>query len=426
MASVALGKIALVFGAMLFGLRLRCDLGLTILGGSLLLGLLFGLDLLAWSRAALAVGTESKLMSLCLVVALILIFSRVLEQTGQSRRLMDALLGVLRWPRLRLVFFPALIGLLPMPGGAVFSAPMVRQAGQDAQVPDRDKAILNYWFRHIWELSWPLYPGIIMAAYLAHWPLTRLISLTWPSVLLCLALGWFFFLRPGVLALPAHNGGEESYPPLRWSLIIAEGAPLAITLAGALGLEAVIRHAGWTLDPEWGFVVALVLGIAWSGVQNRFAPRRLLRLVFSGHVGKMVLLVVAVFVFKNVLERAGVVQSLSGGAAQTAFGVAVVLLPFLVGLLSGITVAFVGATFPLLLSLMEQSLSGQAQTALLMLALFAGFTGVLLSPLHACLLLSCEFFETGLGHVWKRLVPPAVLFFLAGAGYCAVLYLVGG
>jgi hypothetical protein len=192
-----------------------------------------------------------------------------------------------------------------------------------------------------------------------------------------------------------------------------------------LSLEGVIQSSDLGIDPEWGFVVALILGIVCCLVQNAFSVRRLLRLATSRHVIKMVLLVLAVFVFKNVLDRAGVVGRLSGGAAQTAFGAAVILLPFLVGLLSGITIAFVGATFPLILSLMEQAFPGQSQTAVLMLALYSGFTGVLLSPLHACLLLSCEFFETGLGRVWKRLLLPSLAFFLCGTGYCALLYWLG-
>ena len=425
MATLALGKIGLVFAAMLCGLRARWDLGGTILGGSLLLGVLFGLDLLAWGKAVLSVAEEGKLLSLCLVVALILIFSRVLEQTGQSRRLMDALLGVLRWPRVRLVFFPALIGLLPMPGGAVFSAPMVRQAGHGTQINPADQALLNYWFRHIWELSWPLYPGIILAAYLAQWPLTRLICLTWPAVLLCLVLGWWFFLRPGVLSVAPQQAETSTTKPVDWRRIAREGAPLVVALGGALGLEAGLRQSHLAVDPQWGFVVALGLGIAWSALQNRFALKALAREIVAPHVAKMVLLVLAVFVFKNVLEHAGVVEALGGGAASGALGAVVVFLPFVVGLLSGITVAFVGATFPLLLRLMEQGVPGEAQTALLMLALFSGFTGVLLSPLHACLLLSCEFFQTSLGPVWRRLVVPAGLFFCVGAGYCGLLYWMG-
>ena len=46
------------------------------------------------------------------------------------QRLLEHFQGLLRNAGLNLVVFPALIGLLPMPGGAIFSAPMVKNIGQ--------------------------------------------------------------------------------------------------------------------------------------------------------------------------------------------------------------------------------------------------------------------------------------------------------
>ncbi len=58
---------------------------------------------------------------------------------------------------------PALIGMLPMPGGAIFSAPLVDSVDDNDELFSSEKAAVNYWFRHIWEYWWPMYPGVILA-----------------------------------------------------------------------------------------------------------------------------------------------------------------------------------------------------------------------------------------------------------------------
>lgn len=163
-------KILSTFILILVCIRLKLGLWLSVLGGALSIALLFGLGAGEWLQVSVAALGKEKFLFLVSIVGLILILSDGLERSGQSQRLMDALSGYLHDNRLRLIFFPALIGLLPMPGGAVFSAPMVKAVSADMPIQNIDRAIINYWFRHVWELAWPLYPGIILTVALAEIP----------------------------------------------------------------------------------------------------------------------------------------------------------------------------------------------------------------------------------------------------------------
>jgi hypothetical protein len=50
---------------------------------------------------------------------------------------------------------------------------------------------------------------------------------------------------------------------------------------------------------------------------------------------------------------------------------------------------------------------GWGQSVLyLILGIFVGFTGVMASPLHICLLLSTSYFKADLGPTWRRLILP--------------------
>jgi hypothetical protein len=412
-------KIGLVFAAMLAGIRLRLGLWLSILAGSLLLALLFGMSLGEWALRGAAGAVQEKALLLAGIVGLIMVLSELMETSGQAERMMEALRGYLQRPRLRLVFFPALIGLLPMPGGAVFSAPMVRSASRDLAVSDEDRSVINYWFRHVWEMCWPLYPGILLASALAGVPVAELLAWLCPGTLAAIALGWFFLLRP---LKPTIAASAEAAPDCRAWPALRESSPILTAIAGSLLLEGAMNSFLPAWPMELGVLAGLLAAVVVCAVQNRLVPRRILPLLARKHLYSMLLIIVVIFVFKETLGASGAVDELSRAAgAGTALLAAAVLLPLLTGLVAGITIAFVGASFPLLMGMLEQlGMSGQ-MAPYVVLAMFAGFSGVMASPLHACFLLSCQYFKVELGPCWRRVLRPAAGLAVFGGAYALVL-----
>lgn len=408
-------KVLFAFILMLAGIRLKAGIALSILAGGLVMALLFGMGIVEWGTVGALALTQEKFLFLSVIVGLILILSDAMERSGQSRRLMDALSGYLTSPRLRLVFFPALIGMLPMPGGAVFSAPMVKTVSEDMRVSNSDRAVVNYWFRHIWEVCWPLYPGIILTVSLANITIADLITKTWPGTLVMLASGWFFFLRPGVL-----GRGELMAPqPIavkKKRAVFKEGLPLFIAIVGAIGLETAISALLPSIPFEWGVIAGLLGGVVCVMVQNtELGPAFLRDVVMRKSVWNMIFVIVAIFVFKDVMMAAGVVDEMSRAAGSgAALFAAAFFLPFLVGMVAGINVAFVGATFPLLLGLLNTLGMQDKTVAYLILGTFAGFTGVMVSPIHICFILTCQYFECDLARTWRKLVAPCVTLLLTG------------
>ncbi|MBU1000990.1 MAG: DUF401 family protein [Proteobacteria bacterium] len=412
-------KILAAFAAMLLGIRLRIGLGASILAGAALTGLFFGLPLGQWPGATFDALSNEKTLFLSAIVGLIMLLSGTLAQTGQSKRLMDSLTGYLRSPKLRLVFFPALIGLLPMPGGAVFSAPMVDEVSRDMGLDNTDKVMLNYWFRHVWELAWPLYPGIILSASLADIPLHRLIAYTFPAIPVMFLLGWFFVLRR--VKIPAQNCSSTS-SERNLGHTLSMGLPLLIAICGAVGLEMGIGLFMPGIAFEWGVLIALGAAILCAVVQNRMSTSDLGKILFSKHLGQMLFVIVAIFIFKEFMQASGVVSQLSRMAGgSVALIASAVLLPFIVGLISGINVAFVGATFPLMLGLLAQLDMMDQVMPYLVLGQFAGYTGVMVSPIHICFLLTCQHFKVDLGLAWRRLAVPCLLLMAFGLGYFMLL-----
>jgi len=84
---------------------------------------------------------------------------------------------------------------------------------------------------------------------------------------------------------------------------------------------------------------------------------------------------------------------------------------------SGIVIAFVGSTLPILVPLIQSVGEVQFLPAYVMLILVSGFTGVMLSPMHLCLLLSNEYFGVSMGSVYRHLWLPCVSLIAAGMAY---------
>ena len=418
----AVVRILIVFALILVLIKRRWSLGNAFLCGSVALGLIFGMHPIAIAKAILAALAAPKTLSLALVVSLILVLSHSLEKSGQMARLLESYKGLVRRPRLNLVVFPALIGLLPMPGGAIFSAPMVKNLGASYQLPGAQLSYINYWFRHIWEYWWPLYPGILLTTTLAGIDLWRLVLFSMPLTAVVIVAGYW------PLRGSAINGEElAANKPLR--PFLKELAPVVFVIVGGLALGVALTDlmptAARPLAKEIGLIAALVAAIAWVWRQNRMPAQACLALLTQSALIKMIYMVAGILIFKGTLEGSGAVARLSREMLdwQIPLIPIAMLLPFIVGLVGGITIAFVGATFPILISLVNAL--GQADLMLpyMMLALVCGFAGVLVSPLHLCLLLSNEYFETNLVAVYRCLRVPVLALVASGFAYFGVLCL---
>ena len=423
-SSPAMLRILLVFILILFVIKRKWALGHAFVLGALSLGLVFGMGPLSIARSFLASALLPKTLSLTIVVSLILVLSHSLEKTGQMGRLLEAYQGLVRWPKLNLVVFPALIGLLPMPGGAIFSAPMVKTIGQSHQMSGATLSYINYWFRHIWEYWWPLYPGILLTTALAEIDLWHLVFFTLPLTVVAIAAG-YWPLRGAVLT--SEDNRHRAAGPFFRELI-----PILIVIVGGLSLGEILFEvlppASRSLAKEGGLIAALLAGIGWVWHANHIQPKTRWSIVVQPALLKMIYMVTAILVFKGILEDSGAVNHLSQEILhwQIPMMAVAVILPFIVGVVGGITIAFVGTTFPILITLVHTLGQGHLMLPYLALALVSGFTGVLLSPLHLCLLLSNAYFETSLLPVYRRMGIPLAALLGGGCLYFLVLRVVLG
>ena len=160
----------------------------------------------------------------------------------------------------------------------------------------------------------------------------------------------------------------------------------------------------------------LVLALAVLQWQRRLPLSAWVQAVFSWRALQITLLVVVVRVYGAVIEAPlpdGVFPVALLRSELALFGIPdallIAFLPFIAGFTMGSTVGYVGATFPLALSLLGPSPSLGRLAATTVLAYGFGFMGELLSPVHICLVVTAEYFKIRLLRSLSSLIAPALL-----------------
>ncbi|MDR0338688.1 MAG: DUF401 family protein [Desulfovibrio sp.] len=429
---LASGKLLVIFGLLVLMIRMRVALWLTILAACLVMALMTGIMPASWPGIVWGVLTDQSFVVLCLMIWLIIFLSSVQDAAGQNRKLVRGLERYIKSPRIRLVLFPALVGLLPMPGGALFSCPMIKAAARDMGVSNEKKTLINYWFRHIWELAWPLYPGYALTCTLLDIPITSLWRFTFPLVLIAFATGWFFFMRdlarsPLLRQGAGRDSAGEDGPGESLGAALLHALPIGVTLIGAGVFGFLFDRFFPELPGQIAFSLSLALAIGVAYYQGRAEMKTpLLRLTFSRNVGRILLLLAAVYLFKEVIALGGLVRELGDlGAGPFMVLPACFLIPFISGLLTGILVGLVGVALPIILGLIDHSAMQAYLAPLAVLTLVTGNGGQLLSPVHVCLVVTCEFFTTPLAGAWRALLVPTAVLMAGGALLALALALLG-
>ena len=364
-------------------------LGLTLWSGAGVPGLVF--------QASQFVAAENVL--LLVVVLCLLYFTEALGASGRIERTIGALRALLRRPSLLLAGLPALIGLLPMPGGALVSAPLVARVDPENRLTPEHKVALNYWFRHIWEYWWPLYPGVVLALRYSGLPAPLFFGLQMPLTAAALAGGALFVLRkvprweaPAGTAgrLSGRDAGAALVPMGVLVLVSVVGAPL-------LPMAGVSRTLANLAAMLAGLVVALAMVCA-AGPRALVQASGMLR---SARTWGMLLVVAGVQMFaaalKCPLTQSGETLVTRMAAEFLAAGIPVVavmvIVPAVAGFVTGIAVGFVGVSFPLVFGLLGDAPTTAQLAATTMLAYASGYTGMMLSPIHICFVVTSEYFK---------------------------------
>ncbi len=348
---------------------------------ALYIGKLFVQNCIDWST-----------LNLLLMVFLINFLAQIMKKVGGLSRFASGAEYLLRGSRLGVASIPMFVGLLPMPGGSLMTAPMIEEQAKPHNIKPGLLVYINYWFRHVWEYFWPLYPGVILVLAVVDIPykvfFRNVAFISIAAVVLGLITLFAFVRRRQERPKRVRGKLKQSLKDILYGvfpvlLIMVLIATLQIPFSIPVSLLALL-------------VIVIVIIVYKVSIKD--LPL-LLAKAFNWGVLAMLF---AILFFRRILISSNALSELKvllETASPAAITLLVILLPFFVGLLVGLNQGYVGATFPLLASFISHDYG------LLMLAYVFGFMGCLLSPAHLCLYLSKDYFKASWGGVYKWLLP---------------------
>jgi len=377
----------------------RINYGLALILGALILGVSSGL----WPQEllrVLSITLEDKVtIDLVMIVSLIPILAFCMKETGMIDDLIRGIKGALLG-RDVLAIMPALMGALPMPGGALLSAPLIDEESERLGLSREDKSFVNVWFRHWNFFIYPLSSPLILLAGLTGFSLYTLILMNLLPVFLYLTLGYVISIR----RIKEQSGSEKPRDPGALIPIVLGVSPILLTVA--LNLLGVHMAA------------ALFMGIVSTFLFRRTAPRRALELLAKGFDWRLPFAIVGVMYFRGMVEYTDVFSEVYPYLSAVGLPILFLLLvmDWVIGLATAMPSAGIAIVFPIALVSVE-SLNLAVVGVLYSTLIFA----YLISPMHLCLILTVEYYKARLQAVYKKLIPAALASYLIFLTFFALM-----
>ncbi len=321
--------------------------------------------------------SDWKVVSLILIVILIKLLATILQESGEMKGLIDALSGRLSYRGL-LITIPSVLGLLPVPGGALLSAPLIYK--KEVETRKEELTFINLWYRHIWFMIFPLATPLVLLADLSGENIFELIKMQIPLFVISFIVGLYFVAK--------FSGGKGGKGKGNYRGLIPILIPVSIATPLSFYTSTYIA-----------FLTALPLGIFASLF---IAEKKSFDMIKKGISVNLALAIFGIMFLKNIILDTGATEIIYSHLSTFNHILVISLLSFTIGLLTAHNLASVGILYPILSPFIND-------ISLVSLLYITSFMGYLISPIHPCVVLTYEYFKPKFTTLYKLMLPPTIL-----------------
>lgn len=372
---VAVLKILFTLALIVVLLNRKVKMGPAMLAGSLLLFVLSGPELAKLTATVWNTLTSYSTWEIMFALFFVMCLEHQLRVNGIIDGFMSAARSLMKSDRALLALMPAFLGFLPSLGGAIFSAPLVQNAARGYLLTPEKKSAINYWFRHVWEYSNPIFTGMLLASQLSGISLgTLVVKMAWLTVV-AFVFGWL------ILIVPIRKNPDIVYVPeppsdTNGRFIALAAGPIAVNII----LVTIVKLPA---------SVSMLLVVAAMAIILKQKIPQLKAMLLHALDGKLWWGIAGIMFFQHMLNQSGLIADVAQLLEAMAVPATIVIgiIAFTGGLLTGTSQGFVAISFPFIAALAPGDLN------LAMIAFALGMGGQLLSPAHLCLLVTIEYFK---------------------------------
>ncbi len=377
----------------------KWKLGWAMLTASLIVAIFNGFKPLFALEVFWGALTNTTTIFLALVITAITIFGFLLQETGYLEDTIKNLTRVVSDFRVLLMVIPALVAMLTIPGGAVFSAPMMDPLGKELNMRPATVSAANVFFRHLIYSIVPFYSSLILMAQLSQVDIFVFIRYNTPLLLVGGLFAYFYYFHNVPRTAGAGDGAGINLENIK--ALFISFFPFVIILVLGIGFKMY-----FPLAILISIIYIVILGN--PAAQKTSSPRERAAMIWPGIDWFMILAIMGIMVFKDFVQVSGALDALSVLLLDLGIPLLllVVLFPLLTGLVTGNNTASVAISVPLFLPLLPAGALGEVYLAIMFVSSLMGYQ---VSPFHLCLVLSTEYFKAPLTQVIKEILVPSLM-----------------
>jgi integral membrane protein (TIGR00529 family) len=325
----------------------------------------------------------------------VMLLSQLYKETGLVNVLTRSLGGFIKNSKVIVSLLPAIIGLMPVAGGALMSAPMVEAEADKLGLDEPKKTYVNIWFRHAILPIYPISQFLILTVSLTETPIISLIARQSLVVLVMVAIGYFIGLKR-TKSTKKDSSEKKSNPKGNLKDLLYSFSPIIITILLTAFLNVNIAIA--TLV---GVTTILIITRTKTTVSRDILKKRALWEVTLAAFGALLL--------RNVTLASGASGILGNILANTNLNVIILLslVPAVLGFLLGSPSGAVALSVPIL----AETVTFIPKNASLLY--ISAYLGYLIAPTHLCLVFTAQYFECPISKSYKYLIPSTIISIIA-------------
>ena len=399
-------KLVADFMVIIVVMWLKKPLSVAICTAILAVWLLYRLPAPAVARALLKGAFSDDTMQLLLVLYLVTFLMRMLEKRGCLISAKESLDGLFNDRRVDASVAPALLGMLPAVGTVLICGDIVRQS-TDGYLTVEEQACITSYYRHVSELFFPTYTGILIAIDLTKGKVAigvfTLIML--PMMAALMGIGWLIYLSK----LPKDAGFSSNMPKSNyWKLFFKS--------LWTIGLTVVLIVVGGV--PVY---ISVLVSILLNTQFGHFQWRELRSFFASAFEPRLFASTLLIMMFKEVVAATGVIRALPD------FFASLPIPTFLIFSLIFFFGSMVSGSQAIIVLCMEMAMATVTQggLALFVLLMCMTYAAMQLSPIHVCLTVCAEDYNISLGTLIHKTLPLIGAFCGIAFAYYGLLSLFG-
>jgi integral membrane protein (TIGR00529 family) len=398
--------IAIIISFVCLGIMLykRINLGITLNATALILAFL-AVDIEKIPALIRDTTLDTLTISIVLATFGIMLLSQLYKETRLINQLSESLSNVINNPKIVLYVLPAVMGFLPVAGGALMSAPLVDAEAEKLKLPNQKKAYINFWFRHTIFPIYPLSQVLIVAAALAGTTIASIILRQIPVVIVMIIVGYLigFWKVPNVKNATSPTRNQTRSEAKRFAIAFL---PILITIIVAVSIGIIrpdLSKQGIDVLIATFVGIAVILAITKPNHETATKPLK------NWGIYGITLAAYSAFLLGNVIKAAGIPAIFEAYAATGAVDKTLLLtvIPAASGILTASALGGVSISIPILAGVMGLT---PVTASLIYMSAYLGYV---MSPTHLCLAFTADYFSCTLEKVYKYAVPSFIVTFIA-------------